>query len=126
MGLSAYVVLEGGLFRTVFPSSSISLGAYANTRNTLRSSIISNSPVASDAQRRKIQEMGKRFGCHQCGSRQVFSKQGFIADHMPPTKRAEELASQWWRKILKLKVLFDGHFFIFTYTGIQYKNTPHH
>lgn len=104
MGLSAYTILEGGLFRTTFPSSSIALGAYANTRSTLRSSIISNSPVASDAQRRRIQQMGKRFGCHQCGNRQVFNSKGFIADHMPPTKRADEMSAVWWRRAIGLKV----------------------
>ena len=104
LGMSAYMVLEGGMFRTVFPSSSIELGAYANTRNTLRSSIVSNSAIASESQRKRIQAMGRRFGCHQCGSRQIFTKKVFIADHMPPTKRAEELSALWWRKILKLKV----------------------
>lgn len=92
------------MFRTVFPSSSITHGAYANTRSMMRSSIVSNSAVASDAQRKRIQALGRRFGCHQCGSRQVFAKKGFIADHMPPTKRAEELSAVWWRKLLNLKV----------------------
>jgi hypothetical protein len=92
------------MFRTVFPSSSITLGAYANTRSMMRSSIISNSAIASEAQRKRIQAMGKRFGCHQCGSRQLLSKKVFIADHMPPTKRAEQLSSVWWRKLLRIKV----------------------
>jgi hypothetical protein len=113
LGLSAYLVLEGGMFRTVFPSSSISLGAYANTRSTLRSSIVSNSAVASEAQRRRIQQLGRRFGCHQCGSRQLFSKGTFIADHMPPTKRAEELSAVWWRKWLKIKVIYPCSLRIF-------------
>lgn len=104
LGLSTYTILEGGLFRTTFPSSSIALGAYANTRSMLRSSIISNSPVASDSQRRRIQQMGKRFGCHQCGNRQLLSNKGFIADHMPPTKRAEEMSAVWWRRMMRLKV----------------------
>lgn len=104
LGVAAYIALEGGMFRTVFPSSSISLGAYANTRSTMRSSIISNSAIASEAQRKRIQEMGRRFGCHQCGNRQLLSRKTFIADHMPPTKRAEELSAVWWRKILKIKV----------------------
>jgi len=106
LGLSTYTILEGGLFRTTFPSSSIALGAYANTRSMLRSSIISNSPVASDSQRRRIQQMGKRFGCHQCGNRQLLNNKGFIADHMPPTKRAEELSAAWWRRMMRLKVSF--------------------
>jgi hypothetical protein len=104
LGLTSYIVLEGGMFRTVYPSSSIALGAYANTRSTLRSSIVSTSSVATGEQRRQIQALGKRFGCHQCGDRQLFNRLGFIADHMPPTKRAEELSSKWWRRILNLKV----------------------
>ena len=104
IGLSLYTVLEGGLFRTTFPSSSIALGAYANTRSSLRSSIVSNSPVANEGQRRRIQQMGKRFGCHQCGNRQLFTNKVFIADHMPPTKRAEELSAAWWRRVMHMKV----------------------
>ena len=36
------------------------------------------------AQRKVIQEFGKRFGCHSCGTK----KGPFIADHQPPNKQA--------------------------------------
>ena len=54
--------------------------------------------------RKLIQSLGKRYGCHQCGSRQVFrgadSGGIFIADHQPPTKMAKAMADAWWRKWL--------------------------
>ena len=54
--------------------------------------------------RKLIQSLGKRFGCHQCGSRQLFrgadSGGIFIADHQPPTKMAKAMADAWWRKWL--------------------------
>eukprot|EP01032_Pedospumella_encystans_P024230 gene24230-27411_t len=88
----------------------------------LRSSIVSNSPVASDSQRRRIQQMGKRFGCHQCGNRQLLNNKGFIADHMPPTKRAEELSAVWWRRMMNLKVhsaLFLIYYYVTYLTSIR-------
>jgi hypothetical protein len=104
IGVAAYIALDGVLFRSAFPSSSIALGAYAHTRRTLRGSVASASATASSAQRLSIQQLGRRFGCHQCGSRQIFPKMKFIADHMPPTKYVEEQGAKWWRKRLGLQI----------------------
>jgi hypothetical protein len=104
LGLASFVILEQGLFRTPFPSSVLTLGVFANGGNMLRRSVMSTSAVATDAQRQKIQSLGRRFGCHHCGSRQLFSRATFIADHMPPTKQANEMADAWWRKFFKIQV----------------------
>jgi hypothetical protein len=105
IGVAVYIALDGVLFRTVFPSSSIALGAYAHTRRTLKGSVKSASAAASQSQRLSIQQIGRRFGCHQCGSRQIFPKLKFISDHMPPTKYVEEQSAKWWRRRLGLQLM---------------------
>eukprot|EP01035_Chromulina_nebulosa_P018151 gene18151-23805_t len=62
------------------------------------------SPIATDSQRSLIQQYGKRFGCHQCGSKQLFNNKIFIADHMPPTKICNDMNNKWWRKLFNLKI----------------------
>ncbi len=104
VGIGVFALLEQGMFRTAFPSSVITLGVFANTGNMLRRSIEATSAIATESQRLKIQTLGKRYGCHQCGSSQWFSKRGFIADHMPPTKQALEMSQAWWRRVLKIEV----------------------
>lgn len=101
-GVSIYLLLEQGFYRTVFPSNSTHWGVFVNTfRRSIKSySIPSFTVDATEIQRKKIQLLGKRLGCHQCGS--IMGK--FIADHMPPTKIAENLSNQWWRKFLNMKV----------------------
>lgn len=103
LSVGAFVVLERGFFRTVFPSSVISIGVFGNVFNRLRVSIPSTSEVATDAQRQRIQSLGRLHGCHQCGSRQM-GLQGFIADHMPPTRFAKQAAAVWWRRWFKIAV----------------------
>ena len=95
-----FVALERSIFKTVLPSSSISIGAYARKS----ASLLATGEVATSAQRVVIQKFGIRHGCHQCGSRQIKRQmyretikitpkfvqtiagtKGFIADHMPPT-----------------------------------------
>ena len=104
LGVGVFLALEQGAFRTAFPSSLLTLGVFANNANMLRRSIVSTSAIATESQRIKIQKLGKRFGCHHCGSRQVFKKEVFIADHMPPTKQAKEMSEAWWRKFLNIEV----------------------
>jgi len=112
IGLGIFAVLEQGLFRTAFPSSVIVPGVFSNAHNRFHRSVLSTSEVATESQRLKIQNLGRMFGCHHCGSRQLFSRKSFIADHMPPTKMAKALEKKWWRKLFKLKVLPPKHIFI--------------
>lgn len=103
LSFGMFILLERGFFRTVFPSSVISLGVFGNILNKHRYSVPATSELTTEAQRTKIQRLGRLFGCHQCGSRQL-GIQGFIADHMPPTRFAKEAEAVWWRRLLRLKV----------------------
>lgn len=104
VGLLSFMLLEKGGFRTAFPSSVIALGVFANHSNKMVRSMVTNSPVATSTQRLHMQKLGKRFGCHQCGKRQLFNRNIFIADHMPPTKMAIEKDMKWYRRLFSLKL----------------------
>ncbi len=107
LGLSSFVALEQSAFRSVFPSSIISLGVFSNLSKRFRRSVATESALTTQSQRAAIQKLGKRFGCHHCGSRQfVFNRSKvFIADHMPPTKIAEALSRKWWRRLFGWTVI---------------------
>jgi hypothetical protein len=104
VGISVFAVLECGVFRTAFPSSVIAPGVFVNFWNVYKNSIPATGDVATASQRTKVQNLGKMFGCHQCGSRHVFTRESFIADHMPPTKFANEMNNKWWRKMFGWEV----------------------
>ncbi len=112
LGFSAYALLERRAYRTALPSSLISTGVYAHTpvhwHRKLPNVLTATSEVASSAQRRIIQQLGKIHGCHHCGSRQILSSSFpfvfntapvFIADHMPPTKIIKEKNLAWYRRV---------------------------
>ena len=48
---------------------------------------------ATDAQRKQLASLGRRFGCHTCG---VVAVQ-WIADHQPPQKIAALRDARWWK-----------------------------
>lgn len=102
-----YSTLGMSLCQSALPSSVITIGAFAKGRifpYSLSGAIPSTSAVATPNQRAKIQKYGKIFGCHHCGSRQLFGKKNFIADHMPPTKNANEMNKARWRRWLGMEV----------------------
>lgn len=114
VGVGLFSLFERRNFLTALPSSVITLGAFAQ-RNMLvsrlgRGSVLSTDVAATEKQRRAIQTIGKRFGCHQCGSRQLFTSSSnngissFIADHQPPTKMAKLMGDKWWRRALRWPV----------------------
>ena len=101
LSVGVFSLLEKKSFLTALPSSVLSIGVHA-VRN---GKVLSTNPVANERQRKMIQILGKRLGCHQCGRKQLFDvNKGFIADHMPPTKFAKQMNELWWRKALKLNV----------------------
>ena len=67
----------GGRFSSVLPSHLLRPGAFAREWIPVRAT------QATERQRTIIRELGRRHGCHSCGTRSV--KQ-FHADHQPPTK----------------------------------------
>ncbi|RYH20292.1 hypothetical protein EON65_23930 [archaeon] len=105
LGLGLYMILERGLFKAAFPSSVIAIGVFGNAFNRIRYSVPATSELTTESQRSVIQTLGRRFGCHQCGDRQIGRRVGFIADHMPPTRQALLQSQVWWRKMLGIKVL---------------------
>lgn len=104
LGISLYTLLERQSFYTAFPSSVIEMGVFANSWTARYRSVLSTSEVATPSQRMAIQKLGAKYGCHQCGSKQVFTAETFIADHMPPTKFVREANEKWWRKFFNMKV----------------------
>lgn len=102
VGLASYLILEGGNMRISFPSSITALGAFASRRRW--NSLPTDKAIATASQRSAIQKLGRRCGCHHCGSR--WSKI-FIADHMPPTKFVEDMKKKWYNRLFfKWKVAF--------------------
>lgn len=67
----------GGRFKAVLPSNLFKPGAFANQWIPARWE-----QYAAHYERHLMQQMGKKHGCHSCGTRQG----KFIADHQPPIK----------------------------------------
>ena len=104
IGLPTFALMENCYFRTALPSSILSIGVFGKRFMKQVNSIPATSAVATSAQRLTIQSFGRFSGCHQCGNHQIFSKLGFIADHMPPTKFAIERSQSFWRKLFNKPV----------------------
>jgi hypothetical protein len=103
----SFALLERHAFQTVFPSSVITIGAYAKRKYFplwARGSVVSTSPTATAPQRYQVNKIGRVHGCHHCGDRQLFGWKTFIADHMPPTKMANEMNQVFWRRWFGFRV----------------------
>jgi len=101
LSLPLFAGLERNFFRTALPSSIISTGVYARRGG----GVPATSEVATQAQRKWIQRMGRLHGCHHCGYRPLVNFSGrvkYIADHMPPTNRVYIESKKMWRKVLNL------------------------
>ena len=102
VGLLAYKGL-GGRFWAISPSSVTNLGSFARTVFSLPAT----EKYANPTQRKAIERLGRTFGCHTCGSREIISrgKNGvkFIADHMPPQSVVKQLNGRWYRKVFGIK-----------------------
>jgi len=101
IGLLAFKSL-GGRFWAISPSSFTHLGSFA------RWSIPCTENYANPKQRTMIEKMGRKWGCHTCGSHMYFSsaKSGttgktyrFVGDHMPPKSVAKHMNDMWLRKV---------------------------
>jgi hypothetical protein len=107
--------LLGGRFWAISPSSYTHLGSFA------RWSIPCTSSYATSNQRKMIEQMGRKWGCHTCGSRSMMVGPGggksflasskssirFVGDHMPPKSVAEQMNRNWLRRLRVLpKVQF--------------------
>jgi hypothetical protein len=76
----------GGTFRSISPSSYTSPGSFARQCIPAKSTA-----YATPNERDAIQKIGKKYGCHTCGTRKPFSgtTDGFVADHIPPNAVVE-------------------------------------
>lgn len=79
IGLLAYQLL-GGRFWRIAPSSYTHVGAFA------RRSIPATERYATATERTIIEQLGRRFGCHTCGTKWAST---YVGDHMPPRVVAE-------------------------------------
>ena len=111
LALITFKVL-GGRFWSIPPSSYTNLGSFARVSH----SIPAKMDYATSAQRKVIESVGRKWGCHTCGSRMIFSRTRpsansagssvvkFHADHMPPKSVAHAMNSRWWRRLLRIQV----------------------
>lgn len=100
-GAGLYLTL-GGRFWAIAPSSLTSLGAFARPRV---GSLPATRRYATPSERRAIQQLGRRFGCHSCGRTGTGPGLGpaikFNADHMPPLWEARRADQDHWRRLLR-------------------------
>jgi hypothetical protein len=99
LGLFTFKLL-GGRFWAISPSSYTHLGSFA------RWSIPCKDAYATANQRVLIEQMGRRWGCHTCGSRMLMPNKSlanksfrFVGDHMPPKSVAEQMNKSLWRRL---------------------------
>lgn len=95
IGLTVFKLL-GGRFWAIAPSSFTNLGSFS------RWSIPCGERYATTSQRALIEKMGRRWGCHTCGSRMLFSRFGknkFVGDHMPPKSVADQMNKSFLRRM---------------------------
>ena len=82
----------GGKFSAVLPSNLIQPGAFAK-----QAIPVNMAQYASKNQKKIIQDLGRKNGCHTCGRRSKSIQ--YSADHQPPTKlikNAEQAPPQWY------------------------------
>lgn len=102
LGLLTFKCL-GGRFWAIAPSSYTDVGSFA------RVSLPATSNYATASERAALERMGRRWGCHTCGSRMLFTTQRgarFVGDHMPPKSVAEQMNHVWWRRLFRIQVPF--------------------
>lgn len=107
-GIGIYAVLNRGRFWTLSPSCLQAPGAFARVRGA---SLPAGLRYATKSQRKAIQVMGTRHGCHTCGfrygacfhqpwTRRFKEAPRYIADHVPPLWRAKRKNRSFWRQLL--------------------------
>jgi hypothetical protein len=97
--------LLGGRFWSIAPSSYTHVGSFARPY----ASIPASEKYATLTERTMMEKFGRRYGCHTCGSRMIFSTAGttkFVGDHMPPKAVAEQINARWYRKLFNIPVKY--------------------
>ena len=116
VGLLTYKIGCGARFISSSPSSYTARGSFARVSipATPPPGAITNGDgfaYATASQRCRIEKLGRIFGCHTCGSRELFftklSNLGgpkFHGDHIPPISVAKQLNDRWYRKLIGVSV----------------------
>jgi hypothetical protein len=116
VGLLTYKIGCGARFTSLSPSSYTARGSFARVSipATPPPGAITNGDgfaYATASQRYRIEKLGRIFGCHTCGSRELFftklSNLGgpkFHGDHIPPISVAKQLNDRWYRKLIGVSV----------------------
>lgn len=93
--VSVFVLLRGK-FSSVLPSDVLTPGAFGKVN------LPASENYATTSKRLQLQVIGKKNGCHSCGSRHIQGE--FIADHQPPlaiVKRKTSKTKHLLYRILK-------------------------
>ncbi|KAL9190718.1 hypothetical protein ACHAXT_000424 [Thalassiosira profunda] len=99
LGLLTYKTVFRSHFSSLAPSSYTARGSFAR----IGIPAPPNFNYATKAQRAKIEQIGRWWGCHTCGSRMVFSNLAknvpkFHGDHIPPVAVAKQINRRWYRR----------------------------
>lgn len=105
LGILTYKTIFRSHFSSLAPSSYTARGSFAR----IGIPAPPNFNYATRSQRDKLEQIGKWWGCHTCGSRMIFSnlrsnKPKFHGDHIPPVSVAKQMNSKWYRQKLGVKV----------------------
>lgn len=105
LGLLTYKTIFRSRYVSISPSSYTARGSFGPPGIPAPA----NFNYATRLQREKIERIGRRWGCHTCGSRMIFSNlrknvPKFHGDHIPPVSVAKQLNDRWYRRTFGLKV----------------------
>jgi len=83
LGILAFKLM-GGRFWSIAPSSFTAPGSFAQFKSGCIPA--KSTSYATPSQKELLNQMGQKYGCHTCGTRnKSFWQRGFfVADHMPP------------------------------------------
>ena len=84
LGILAFKLM-GGRFWSIAPSSFTAPGSFAQFKSGCIPA--KSTSYATPSQKELLNQMGQKYGCHTCGTRnRYFWQRGgfFVADHMPP------------------------------------------
>jgi hypothetical protein len=112
VGLLTYKITCTSRFISLSPSSYTARGSFARVSIPALPGGDSGGSFAyaTASQRYRIEKLGRLFGCHTCGSRELFTNTNIIGgpkfhgDHIPPISVAKQLNDRWYRKLLGLSV----------------------
>lgn len=103
-GILTYKTLFRSNFISLSPSSYTARGSFARKGiPIIASSSTSSFNYATQSQRNALEKIGRRFGCHTCGSRLLrdnSKKIIFHGDHIPPVSVAKQINSLWYNRII--------------------------